>query len=341
MKYKISIIIPVYNAEKHLNNTIQSIINQSFGFENIELILVDDASTDNSKMIIESYIKNYDNIISYYSEKNHGYPGFGRNIGLEKATSEYIMFIDNDDKYDINMCKTLYETIINENADIAVCGRMKVDEVSNVEEKIPLIKGIEKNGKIILENDELLYFNSHIILNKIFKKEIINSNNLKFPENSRLDDRFFTFDYYINSKKLVYLKDYYGYYWNIRSTSLSHSDIINFINEIMDATIYEINQLKKLNKEQHISFRPRQTVTNLILQASYLKLNNTEFKNVLKKIHNFEKEINFNEKINSSWIEPINKLILNEQYTAAIISLKSIATLRKSKILRKTYRIIK
>ena len=83
MKYKISVIMPIYNAEKHLNNTIQSIIDQTIGFENIELILVDDASKDNSKMIIESYAEKYENIIPYYSEKNHGYPGFGRNIGLK------------------------------------------------------------------------------------------------------------------------------------------------------------------------------------------------------------------------------------------------------------------
>ncbi|WP_296845088.1 glycosyltransferase [uncultured Methanobrevibacter sp.] len=340
MKYKISVIIPIYNAEKHLNNTIQSIIKQSIGFENIELILVDDASKDNSRKIIESYDEKYDNIITYYSEKNHGYPGFGRNIGLKKATSKYIMFIDNDDEYDKDICKTLYETIINEDADIAVCGRMYVDEVSSVKEEIPLIKGIEKNDKIILKNDELLYFNSHIVLNKIFKNEIISLNNLKFPEDSRLDDRIFTFDYYINSEKLVYLKNYYGYYWNIHSTSLSHTGIIKYINEIIDATLYELNELKKLNKEQHISFRPRNTVIHLILQASYLELNNDEFKDILKKIHNFEKEINFNENLNNMWFEPINKLILHEHYTTAIILLKCLNTIRKSTILKKIYRTI-
>ena len=65
MEYKVSVIIPVYNAEKNLRNTVQSVINQSIGFENIELIIVDDASTDNSKKIIESLSKEYNNIIPF------------------------------------------------------------------------------------------------------------------------------------------------------------------------------------------------------------------------------------------------------------------------------------
>jgi len=68
--YKISMIIPVYNAEKYLKRTINSIINQSIGFENIELILVDDNSQDNSKSIIEEYVAKYDNVIGIYSNNN-------------------------------------------------------------------------------------------------------------------------------------------------------------------------------------------------------------------------------------------------------------------------------
>ena len=98
--YKISMIIPVYNAEKYLKRTINSIINQSIGFENIELILVDDNSQDNSKSIIEEYVAKYDNVIGIYSNENHGFPGFGRNKGIEIASAQYIMFSDNDDEHD-------------------------------------------------------------------------------------------------------------------------------------------------------------------------------------------------------------------------------------------------
>ena len=122
--YLISLIIPVYNAENYLENTINSIINQSIGFDNIELILVDDSSKDNSKIIIENYENNYENILAFYSNNNHGFPGFGRNIGLKKATAEYIMFMDNDDELDKDICKTLYETITSEKADVVCCDKV-------------------------------------------------------------------------------------------------------------------------------------------------------------------------------------------------------------------------
>lgn len=341
MNYKISVIMPIYNAEKHLNDTIHSIINQSIGFENIELILVDDASTDNSKKIIELYDKKYENIIPYYSKKNHGFPGFGRNIGLKKATSDYLMFIDNDDKYDEKICETLYETIIRENADIVVCGRMMVTENSQNKEKIPIVTGHQEKDKVILENDDLLYFNSHIVLNKIFKKDIIISNGLKFHEKSRLDDDMFSYDYYINSEKLIYLKDYYGYYWNVNSDSLSHTNVEKYIPEFIECILYEYNQLKKQNKKQHITYRAKNAINGIIFYSTFLKLNNNEFKYTLKKIHDFENEIGFNEKLNERWAETINKCILNEHYSTAIMLLKSLNTIRKSTILRKIYRMIK
>lgn len=329
MNYTVSVIIPVYNAEKHLENTIQSVINQSLGFENIELILVDDASKDNSKKIIESYGKKYDNIIPYYSEKNHGYPGFGRNIGLNIATSDYIMFMDNDDEYDEDMCKTMYETMIDEKADIVVCGRMMVNQSNNIEEKIPYVNGTEENDKIILKNDELLYFNSHIILNKIFKNEIIKSNSLRFNEHSRLDDDMFTWDYFLNSEKMIYLNKYYGYRWNIRSDSLSHTNNEEYIPEIMECIRYEFNQLKKLNKEQHINFRAKNAIQWLIFETSFIS-SSKKLKSILKEIHDFEKEINFNGKLDEKWAKPINKFILNEHYTRAIILLKSLDMSRRA-----------
>lgn len=329
MSYTVSVIIPVYNAEKHLENTIQSVINQSLGFENIELILVDDASKDNSKKIIESYSEKYDNIIPYYSEKNHGYPGFGRNIGLNIATSDYIMFMDNDDEYDEDMCKTMYETMIDEKADIVVCGRMMVNQSNNIEEKIPYVNGTEENDKIILKNDELLYFNSHIILNKIFKNEIIKSNSLIFNEHSRLDDDMFTWDYFLNSEKMIYLNKYYGYRWNIRSDSLSHTNNVEYIPEIMDCIRYEFNQLKKFNKEQHINFRAKNAIQWLIYETSFIS-DSKKLKSILKEIHDFEKEINFNGKLIESWAKPINNLILREHYKSAMILLKSLDVSRSA-----------
>jgi len=80
MKYKVSVIIPVYNAEKYLKTAIDSVINQTIGFENIELIIVNDNSNDNSEQIIKEYSNKYDNIIDIHLDKNSGLPGKPRNI---------------------------------------------------------------------------------------------------------------------------------------------------------------------------------------------------------------------------------------------------------------------
>ena len=98
--YLITVICPTYNCEKYIQRTINSIINQTIGFENIELIFVDDCSTDSTKNIIAEYSKEYKNIVPFFLKENHGFPGFGRNVGLEKSTTEFVMFMDNDDELD-------------------------------------------------------------------------------------------------------------------------------------------------------------------------------------------------------------------------------------------------
>ena len=129
--YLISIVIPIYNAETYLPDTINSIINQTIGFENIELILVDDKSTDNSKDVIKKYAEEYSNIKPIYLDKNSGYPGFVRNKGMEVVTSEYLMFIDSDDEYETDMCEILYNTLIENNTDCVKCNYIRIDNFSN------------------------------------------------------------------------------------------------------------------------------------------------------------------------------------------------------------------
>lgn len=336
--YLISLIIPIYNAEEFLENTINSVINQSIGFENIELILVDDNSKDNSKKIIEEYSKKYENIISYYSKENHGYPGFGRNVGLEKATADYIMFMDNDDKIDVDMCKTLYETIIDEKADLVCCDKVVVDSISEIRSNIYYENGIDTNNSILIENDNILLFNNISVWNKIYKKQIILENNLKFKENTSTDDFIFTIQYFLRSKKLIYLKNYFGYYWNIKSDSLSHVSSIEYVEEMLCANYYITNLLKKENKFNLLNKIFKDNIKYLLVQCSYLNITNEEFVTLLKKIREFELEINFETKLDEKWANIINQLILDKKFKSAIISLKALNAIRKISVLRKIKR---
>ena len=109
--YKISMIIPTFNAEKDLERAISSLMKQTIGFENIEVLLVDDLSTDNTRKVILEYAEKYNNIKYIFLESNSGTAGKPRNIGIENASSEYIMFLDNDDEYIPEACEILYDKI--------------------------------------------------------------------------------------------------------------------------------------------------------------------------------------------------------------------------------------
>jgi len=118
MSPKISVIVPVYNVEKYLSRCVESIIHQTY--EDLEIILVDDGSTDRSGELCDEYEKR-DGRIRVIHKENGGISS-ARNIGLQYATGEYIGFVDSDDYIDPEMYMTLFDRIISESADIAICG---------------------------------------------------------------------------------------------------------------------------------------------------------------------------------------------------------------------------
>lgn len=124
----VTVILPVYNAEKTLKKTIDSVIRQTIGFKNIELIIIDDRSTDRSRTIILSYARLYPNIVPVFFRKNNGSPAIPRNIGIQLAKGEYMMFIDSDDWLTPNGIEVLYK-ILKKTGDHYAIGRtIKVED---------------------------------------------------------------------------------------------------------------------------------------------------------------------------------------------------------------------
>lgn len=338
MDYKISVIMPIYNAEKNLNQSIASIIQQSIGFENIELILVDDNSSDNSKDIIEDYANKFNNIIPYYSKENHGAPGFGRNIGIKNATAKYIMFIDNDDNYEKKMCETLYNAITNENADVVCCNTISKDSLGEIKYMIPYENHSKKGNKIIINNEDILHFYNTSIWNKIFKKEVVIKNQIKLLEDTWADDFAFCIEYFLKSKKLVYLEDYDGYYWNITSDSLSHVVKEKDIDILLYTYRYIYNKLINENKEKYMNKIIKSHLAYIILQCTYLESDKKNIKKNLAKIQKFELEIKFDLQLDPMWIEIFNKLIVNKHFEICFLIIKLIKFLRRSNLLKKIIR---
>ena len=210
MVFKVSIIIPTYNREAYLRKTIDSVINQTIGFDNIELIIVDDASTDNTQLIIKEYKKKYSNIKTKYLNENTGFPGKPRNVGMSLATSEYIMFLDSDDYFEKDACEVLYEKISSENADI-VFGTYTIHKMDRIIDGTP--EYFRRKGTLIFnpQDDEFLkvieLVSTKLSLN-IYNKKLIDKYNIKYLEGIPTQDGPFFIECLLNSNSIIYLTDF-------------------------------------------------------------------------------------------------------------------------------------
>lgn len=143
----ITIVLPIYNVEKYLNRCIESIVTQTYS--NLEIILIDDGSIDNSPVICDDWV-NKDDRIRVIHKQNEG-AGIARNTGLQNASGEYICFFDSDDYIEKNTIEKLYNEITKNNAQVVICGFSKVDNNGNVFKEI-----IPPKDKLLYSNDEIL-----------------------------------------------------------------------------------------------------------------------------------------------------------------------------------------
>lgn len=195
-KYLVSIIVPVYNAELYLNDCIQSIRNQSY--KNIEIILINDGSTDTSGVICnESASK--DSRIKVIHQSNSG-PSISRNIGIEKAQGKYIQFVDSDDTIDSAMTEKLVKSI-NEESQLVLSGfkisQVNEDNTRTLQVVTPGVQGILNNKQFLVNFGiffEQFFINSPC--NKLYITDIIKNNNIQFIDDLKMgEDLLFNLDY--------------------------------------------------------------------------------------------------------------------------------------------------
>ena len=188
VKISVSIIVPVYNTEKYLKKCMDSLVNQSL--KNIEIICINDASTDGSLKILKSYAKNDQRIHIINNTKNLGAPGAVKNIGLKVARGEYIGFVDSDDYVDINYFEELYNKAKSNDAEIASCSCLTYIQKNNTYKKqINSSEGIF----ITPEDKEKLISSQGSNCNKIYSKKMLEKYNIScFEQRSIAEDNFFS-----------------------------------------------------------------------------------------------------------------------------------------------------
>ena len=174
----ISIIVPIYNAEKYLNKCIDSLINQTK--KELEFILVNDGSTDDTEKIIKSY---KDERIKYFKNKNQGI-GKTRNFGIEKSTGKYIMFLDSDDYLEEDACEKLFQKASKDKLDLVICDYYKLYENNKKED----VKLLSFKNTSLKETPNLLTDVNLAPWNKIYKRELITKNKIKFVEDLKYED---------------------------------------------------------------------------------------------------------------------------------------------------------
>lgn len=315
MKEKVSIILPVYNREDTVRNTIDSVIQQTY--KNFELIIINDGSKDNSRAICSEY-EQKDSRIKLINKENGG-PSQARNFGLEIANGKYLMFIDSDDKYKADMIEKMVTAIERRNSDIVVCNfnnRCNIKEFYN--------QTLEKGMEILQIN---YLFN--ILWNKIYILDIIKQNNIKFFEKiERGEDYRFNVDYFRYINKITYIPESL-YIYNAQIDSLTKKTRKDEFELSISNLEYNISMLiekkRKINdylKEQYFKIS-KESIFSLIK----LKKSNTQIKEKIKNIRKFLKQDNIlkedllNQKIckNNAENELFRKLLKNKMYRFLII----------------------
>lgn len=207
MKCKVSVIVPVYNASKYLEEMIDSLYEQTL--KEIEFIFVDDCSTDNSLEILYKFEKNdTDRVIIIKSDKNQG-PGGARNIGLQYASGEYIAFADSDDYIKPEMYECMYKKAIEDDYDLVECGYFSERKNQDV-----MLWGKSMEGEVSFDNRVKMFMSCGFLWSKLYKRNIIINSEIEFIDKIQFEDVDFLNRLYCRIQKVGIVDKTLYYYRN-------------------------------------------------------------------------------------------------------------------------------
>ena len=268
---RISVIVPVHNAENYLEKCLNSIIPQLSDQD--EILLMNDWSTDSSTQICEEYSKKYNNIFTQYNE--NGGPSRTRNLGIEKATGKYLLFIDSDDYLKENYVVKMLEDI--ENYELTVCSYSFVYEDLN---KIQEQKYSNKLGNVIIPKDDFIKLYHvqllNLVWNKIYRADIIKKNNIRFDEKiTKGEDLLFNLDYIAHINTEIKIINESLYYYVTKPTGLNRS-FREPIKDRMERTSLVYNKMK------NITTKHNNEIIAEIINMYFIHLRNFKAENNLK-----------------------------------------------------------
>lgn len=279
MEDKVSIIVPIYNVEKYIGRCIESLVNQTY--KNIEIIAINDCSTDNSLKLVESYQERYTNISIINLGKNKGVSN-ARNLGIESANGEYIMFCDSDDWYEERAVEILIETAKENNADFVMANHYITKENKKI---IVNISRYFKN-KNITKKEIVAYMNLSSSV-KLIKRQLFIDNNISYPTDINRCEEFTVIPViaYLAKNPIVINDVLYNYYQRENSASNSKIKATTFFYITFERFIEKIDQNKY---QEEIEFR---AINHLLYGELLVMLKaGATRKEMLEKINKFNKK---------------------------------------------------
>ena len=306
---KVSVIVPVYNVEEYLERCLDSLVNQTL--KDIEIIIVNDGSTDGSKEKIQKYINTYKNIV--YLEKKNGGLSSARNYGIPYAKGEYIGFVDSDDYVELTMYEKMYNKAIEEKSDMVECDF--IWEYPN--------KKREDIGKVYSSKKEAIIEARVVAWNKIIKKDIIEKTKITFPEGLRYEDIEFFYKIVPYLDKISFVKETLVHYVQ-RESSIANTqnertgEIFKIWENVLNYYI-ENNIFNEYRSELEYSY------TRILLCSSLKRITKVKDKKVRKALikltwQNLNKKfphwkqnkyLNSTKSFKNLYLKSINKFIIN------------------------------
>lgn len=308
---KVSVIVPVYNVEKYLIKSLDSLVNQTL--EDIEIIVVNDGSTDNSKKIIEIYKEKYKNKIKYL-EKTNGGLSDARNFGIPHATGEYIAFLDSDDYVELDTYEKMYNKAKEENADMVEC-----DFIWEYPNKTKIDIGI-----IYTNKKEMLTYARVVAWNKLIKRDLLEKYKIEFPKGLRYEDVEFFYKMVPYYNKVSFVKEPLIHYIQ-RESSISkvQNERTKEIFEVLDNVI---NYYKNKNLYNEYKDELEYTYSRLLLCSSLFRMVKIKDKKVKKEL------------LNATWTK-LNEKFPNWKKNKILKENKSMKNLYMKTINRITYKM--
>ena len=331
MNYKISVIVATYNSGDFLCEFLDSIISQSLGFSDIEVIFVDDASTDSYTLkLLNEFNDKYSNVSAIFLDENSGFPGTPRNKGLELASGEYVIFGDHDDTYVKDAFEVMYNKI---NGDMLVSNFNQVFDNKTIKFKSLYGDASEISVKSIDEDINLLRIPA-AIWTRLFRRDFLIKNNIRFLEGMLCEDVYVAILASLKANGIIYLNDFYSYNYKIRDSEGNKSTIHIRNRKYIEAMLngyYEIAEmLKNENKTSYGEEIFRQHLTSWLYTIVLSKLSSKDKKELFAQSYDIFKMYYSEDPYFKKRYNKIVNYILNKDFGNAVIEANKLEKTQKN-----------